>query len=361
MELELTEKQRSLQLTIREFAETELRPNAVKREETGEFPREAIRKLGRMGVFGLIFPAEYGGKERDLMDYAVAVEELARYDASAALSLIAHTLCATHINTFGSPSQKERYLFPLAVGEKLGAWAFAEPGAEKNPGRITSLAVEGGDGWRISGSKSYVTNGAQAEIFVILAATNDTGMTGGVSAFLVPGDAHGLGKSDVPEMRGFRSSGTVSLVLNNLRVPRGNLLGCENQGLIQVAAVRAVSRIGVAAMAVGAGRGSLNESITQAGGRPFHSQAAAEFQAAQWTLDHKSLRSRNLIVSQREQEVLEWLKEGKSSWDIAMILGISERTVYFHVSNIMKKLGASNRAQAVAIAASLGLIDMTRT
>jgi len=356
MEFELTEEQRSLQQKLREFAAVELRPGAAAREKTGEFAREAIKKLCRMGVFGLILPEEYGGKGRHFMDYAVVMEELARHDPSVAISLGSHTLCASHISTFGTPEQKRRYLIPLADGEKLGAWALAEPDVGRDPGHLMTSAVADGDEWRLSGKKSYVTNGSEADIIVVLASTARVKGVGGVSAFIVPGNAPGLRRREIAGKRGFRSSGTVALIFNDVRVPRADLLGDENQGIMQVLQMRVTNRIGVAAMAVGIGLESLEESIVDAGGCFSAGGSVAEFQTIQWMLDGTMARMADAVISRREREVLDWLKEGKSSWDISVILGISERTVYFHVSNIMKKLGASNRSQALSIATRLGLV-----
>jgi butyryl-CoA dehydrogenase len=357
VEFELTKEQQSLQLTLREFATAELKPGAAEREKTGEFPREAIKKLCRMGVFGLILPEEYVGKGCHFIDYAIAMEELARHDPSVAISFHSHTLCASHIGVFGTPEQKGRYLAPLVDGEKLGAWALAEPDVGRNPGHLMTSAVADGDEWRLSGKKSYVTNGSKADIIVVLASTARLKGVGGISAFIVPGDAPGLRRREITGKRGFRSSGTVALILNDVRVPRANLLGDENQGMMQVLQMRTTSRVGVAAMAVGIGLESLEESIVNASGRFSAGGSVAEFQTIQWTLDGTMTRMANAVISRREKEVLDWLKEGKSSWDISVILGISERTVYFHVSNIMKKLGASNRSQALSIATRLGLVD----
>lgn len=354
MGFERTEIPCSLRQTIREFAETELKPGSIEREKTGEFPLEAMRKLGKIGMLGLIFPKRYGGQGLDVKHYTVVVEELAYHDPSAAITLVAHTLCASHINIFGTVKQKERYLTPLASGEQLGAWAFAEPNAKDGTGLITTSARVQGNEWRITGNKSFVTNGSVADSIVVLASTTGTPKTGDFSSFIVPGDSSGLDRIPIPTKSGFHTSGTVSLKLNGLRIPQANLLGAERQGLIQVTEVCAISKMGVAAMAIGIGRGSLEGNTAPI---PPFERSAIGFQATKWILNDKPARLKKLIVSQREKQVLQWLKQGKSSWDISVILGISERTVYFHVSNIMKKLEASNRPQAVAIAAQLGLID----
>ncbi len=353
MEFELSQEQRSLQRMIRRFAEENLKPGAAEREATGAFPREAVRELGRMGIFGLTFPVQYGGQGRDLTDYTVVMEELARHDPSVAIILAAHTLCASHINIFGNAEQKERHLPPLLTGEKLGAWAFAEPDSKAGSRRLVTCATSRDGEWRLSGRKSHVTNGSVADTIIVMAATAGSANSGDFSAFIVPGGASGLTITEIPDKRGFQSSDTVSLILRTLRIPHDNLLGNENEGLLHTAQIRAISRIGVAAMAVGIGKGSLERNMSHVYERSSTEHSTAVLKAMAWTLGSQGAQ----VISKREKQVLGWLKLGKSSWDISVILGISERTVYFHVSNIMKKLGASNRPQAVAIATRLGLID----
>ncbi len=357
IDFELTEGQRSLQQTLREFAATELRPGAAEREIKGEYPVEAVTKLRRMGFFGLIFPKRYGGKELALINFAIAVEELARHDPAVAISLIAHTLCANHINLFGTEKQKEEYLCPLVCGEKLGAWALAEHNAGDRSGRIMTTAVRKGDGWLLSGNKSYVTNGTYADILLILASTAESISSNEISSFIVSGAIPGLSRCDLRDKGAFCSSDTVALTLNNVRIPRDNILGYENQGAIQAAEILTVGRIGIAAMAVGIGRARLKEIFSCARGPSSPDGKTNEFQVINWMLDNTMTTSRIVGITPREREVLGWLKQGKSSWEISVILDISESTVYFHVSNIMKKLGASNRPQAVAIASRLGLLN----
>lgn len=284
MEFELTEEQRALQGTLRDFAAAELKPGATERDKRGEFPRLAIKKLQQMGLFGLIIPTEYGGKGRDMVSYVVAVEELARHDASVAITLLAHTICAGHIHAFGSEEQKERYLVPLARGEKLGAWALTEPGAGSDAGGITTTAVADGDGWLLSGNKFFITNGSQADILVILASTAKALGAKGISAFIVPGETPGLTRGKNLEKLGFRSSDTVALTLKDLRVARTGLLGCENRGFVQAMEMLTAGRIGVAAMAIGIGRGCLEESIAYARKRTAFGRSISEFQAIQWML-----------------------------------------------------------------------------
>ena len=284
MKFELTEEQRSLQQSVRDFAAAELEPEAAQRDKTGEFPWPAVRKMQQMGLFGLVYPVEHGGGGRDFVSYAVAVEELARADASVTITLLAHTLCAGHINAFGSEEQKERFLVPLARGEKLGAWALTEPEAGSDAGSIRTTAVADGSGWRLTGNKFFITNGSQADTLVVMASTEPPRGSKGISAFIVEGDAPGLGKGKNLDKLGFRSSDTVGLMLRDVQVPRECLVGELNRGFAQALEILAAGRIGMAAMALGIGRGCLEESLAYARKRRAFGHPIADFQAIQWML-----------------------------------------------------------------------------
>jgi butyryl-CoA dehydrogenase len=284
MEFELTEEQQSLQQAVRQCADAELKPGADLRDKTGEFPWPAVKKLQKMGLFGLLFPKEYGGGGRDFISYVIAVEELSRIDASVAITLLAHTLCASHINAFGSAAQKRDYLAPLAGGDKLGAWALSEPGAGSDAGAIRTQARRDGGGWQLTGNKFFITNGSRADILVVMASTDAAREAKGISAFIVAGDTPGLNKGKNLDKLGFRSSDTVGLQLKDVRVPQECLLGDLHGGFIQAMQVLDGGRIGVAAMAVGIGRACLEESLAYARKRQAFGHAIADFQAIQWML-----------------------------------------------------------------------------
>lgn len=284
MELSLTEEQQELQQKMREFAATELRPGADSRDKAGEFPWPVVKMLQKMGLFGLTLPVEYGGGGRDFLSYVLAVEELARGDASVAITLLAHTLSAAHINAFGSEEQKHLYLPPLASGEKLGAWALTEPGAGSDAGGIRTAAVAEGNVWRLTGNKFFITNGSQGDTLVVMASNDPARGTKGISAFIVPGDSAGLNKGKNLDKLGFRSSDTVGLVLKHVRVTQDCLLGELNLGFIQAMEILAAGRIGVAAMAVGIGRACLEDSIAYARKRQAFGRQIGDFQAIQWML-----------------------------------------------------------------------------
>ncbi len=284
MDLELSEQQQQLQQTIRTFAATELKPGAAQRDKSGEFPWPEIRKMQGLGLFGLNSPPEFGGRGLDFLSYAVCVEELARIDASLTITLLAHTLCAGHINAAGSVEQKREYLFPLAQGEQLGAWALSEPEAGSDAGGILTRAVPHDKGWQLTGNKFFITNGSKADVLVIMASSAPERGNKGISAFIVSGESSGLIKGKNLDKLGFRSSDTVGLGLKDIQVPQDCLLGELNNGFIQVMEVLAAGRIGLAAMAVGIGRACLEDSIAYAEKRRAFGHSIADFQAIQWML-----------------------------------------------------------------------------
>ncbi|HEY5975366.1 MAG TPA: acyl-CoA dehydrogenase family protein [Geobacteraceae bacterium] len=283
-EAELTREQVELQQMVRQFADQELKPGAGQRDKTGEFPGPAMQRLQELGLLGLIFPAGYGGGGRDFVSYAVVVEELARADASVAITLLAHTLCASHINTFGTPAQQREFLVPLASGRKLGAWALTEPGAGSDAGsiRTTAMAIDGG--WQLDGDKFFITNGSRADTLVIMAASDPGRGSKGISAFIVAGDTPGLTRGKNLDKLGFRASDTVALNLKGVRLPADRLLGERHRGFSQAMTVLDAGRIGVAAMALGIGQACLAESLAYAGKRQAFGHPIGEFQAIQWML-----------------------------------------------------------------------------
>ena len=281
---ELDQDQLALQKSVREFAEADLRPGAAQRDASGAFPGEAVQELQQRGLFGLPFPACYGGGGGSLLSYVVAVEELARVDASLTITLLAHTLCASHLNAFASEAQKERFLAPLLSGEGLGAWALSEPDAGSDAGGIKAAAVSGPEGWRLNGRKYFITNGSRAATLVIMAVSDPDRDGKGISAFIVPAGTPGLSAGKNLEKLGFRSSDTVALRLEEVRLPLEALIGGVNQGFSQAMAVLDLGRIGMAAMSVGIGRACLEASGAYLRKRSAFGHPLAEFQGLQWKL-----------------------------------------------------------------------------
>jgi butyryl-CoA dehydrogenase len=282
MEFELSESQKALREMVRDFADLELAPGVAQRDASCEFPAQAVKKLQKMGIFGLVFPAQYGGGGRDFVSYVTVVEELARVDASVTITLLAHTLCASHIDYFASPRQKERFLSPLAGGEELGAWALSEPEAGSDAAGIRTTAVSEDDSWLLNGRKYFISNGSRADTLVVMAVSDPSPKARGISAFIVPGTVDGLEKGKNLEKLGYRASDTVALFLKNVRLPQEALIGQRNHGFSQAMQVLAAGRVGMAAMALGIARACLERSLGYLKNRSAFGHPIADFQALQW-------------------------------------------------------------------------------
>ena len=285
MNLELTEDQEILKLAMREFAEGEIAPGAAERDEEARFPLELIPKLGDQGLLGIMVPEQYGGAGYDALSAAIIIEEIARVDAAAALLVGSHnSLCSGHILLAGSDEQKRRYLPSLARGERLGAWALTEPGSGSDAGSMRTRATLEGDSWVIRGDKQFITQGSTAGTYVIMASTDPSQGTRGISAFVVDRDTPGLVVGRLEKKLGVRSSDTAALHFDDMRVPTENLLGNVNEGFRDVLAVLASARIGMAALAVGIAQGALDEALDYAKRRRQFGKPILEYEAIQWML-----------------------------------------------------------------------------
>ena len=285
MNCELTEQQTLLQQTIRAFAQEEIAPGARERDEAARFPHELIPKMADLGLFGVMIPESYGGAGLDPMSFAIIIEEIARADASVALLLASHnSLCAGHILAAGNEEQKRTHLPPLARGEKLGAWALTEPGGGSDAASLRTQAVRRGDDWIINGDKLFITQGSVANTYVIMVSTEPEHRGEGISAFIVERERVGLHVVRVENKLGVRASDTAQLSLDEIRVPKENLLGELNNGFRDVLRVLDGGRIGIGAMAVGIARAALEESLRYAKQRRQFGRPIAEFEAIQWKL-----------------------------------------------------------------------------
>jgi alkylation response protein AidB-like acyl-CoA dehydrogenase len=281
----LSEEQQLLKKTVREFAEAELRPHSREWDEKQEFPREVFGKLGELGLMGVVWPAEYGGSGMSTLDYAIVMEELSRVDAGVALSVAAHnSLCSGHIFLAGSHEQKLKYLAPLARGEKVGCWGLTENHAGSDAGGTRTTAVRDGDHWVLNGSKTFITNGRQADTAVVMAVTDKTKGKKGISAFVVERGTGGFRSGKKEDKLGVRSSDTSELIFEDCRVPAGNLLGQEGMGFVDTLRILDRGRIGIAAFSVGIAQASLEAAMTYARDRRQFGHAIAEFQAVQFKI-----------------------------------------------------------------------------
>jgi alkylation response protein AidB-like acyl-CoA dehydrogenase len=285
MDFQLTDEQRMTQQLAREFAEKEIAPYAAQWDESCEFPWEAIHKLADLNLLGTVFPQAYGGAGLDYVSYALVVEELARVDGSIGLIVASHTsLCSNHIYTAGTTVQQERFLTPLARGEKLGAWGLTEPNAGSDASGTQTSAVLDGDEWVLNGSKIFITQGSVADIYVVMAATDKSKKQHGISAFIVERGTPGLSAIPMKNKFGVRASDTAQLTLDHVRLPKENLLGQLDEGFIDTLKILDGGRISIAAMALGIGRGAYEEALKYAQQRQQFGQPIAHFQAIQWKL-----------------------------------------------------------------------------
>ncbi|MEY4093977.1 MAG: Acyl-CoA dehydrogenase [Acidobacteriota bacterium] len=258
MNFSLTDEQHLLRKSVREFAETEIRPNVMTWDESQHFPKELLPKLGELGLMGIQFPEALGGAAMSAVDYCICIEEIARVDPSVALSVAAHNgLGAAHISMFGSDAQRQKYLVPLAKGETLAAWGLTEPNSGSDAAAMRTAAVRDGDSWVLNGSKMFITHGTSANTLVIIAVTNRTKGSKGISAFIVERGTPGLLAGKKEDKLGMRASETTEVILQNCRIPAAQLIGEEGQGFIQTLQVLDAGRIGIAALAVGLAQGAF--------------------------------------------------------------------------------------------------------
>ena len=281
-----TEDHENLRMKIREFAETEVKPIAFMLDKENEFPTEAVKKLGEMGILGTPFPKEYGGAGLDMLSYAIAVEELSRVDGGTGVILSAHVSLGSYpIFAYGTEEQKQKYLVPLAKGEKLGAFGLTEPNAGSDAGGTETTAVLEGDYYILNGGKIFITNADKAETYIVFAVTTPDIGTRGISAFIVEKGWEGFTFGDHYDKMGIRSSSTAELIFNNVKVPKENLLGKEGEGFKIAMSTLDGGRIGIASQALGIAQGAFENALEYAKereqfGKPIAFQQVISFKLA---------------------------------------------------------------------------------
>ncbi|HKB10509.1 MAG TPA: acyl-CoA dehydrogenase [Vicinamibacterales bacterium] len=285
MDFRLSEEQDLLRRTVREFAETEMRPYVREWDQEQHFPIELMPKLAALGLLGIQFPEQYGGAGMTALDYCICIEELARVDPGVALSVAAHNgLCSSHIFLFGSDAQKEKYLAPLARGETIGAWGLTESTSGSDAAGMRTSAAKAGACWVLNGSKTFTTHGRVGDVLVVMAITNRAAGTKGISAFIVERGTPGLSPGKKEDKLGMRASDTSEVLFENCRIPAEQLLGEEGQGFVNTMQVLDAGRIGIAALAVGLAQGAYEAALSYARERKAFGKTIASFQAIQWKL-----------------------------------------------------------------------------
>jgi alkylation response protein AidB-like acyl-CoA dehydrogenase len=282
----LTEEQRQLQSAVRAFAEGEVAPYVSEWDEKSEFPHAVVKKLGEMGLLGVIFPESLGGAGMGYVEYVLAVEELSRVDGSVGIIVAAHnSLCTNHIMLGGNEEQRKRWIPKLASGEWLGAWGLTEPGSGSDAGGARTTAVKKGDKWVLNGSKTFITNATYANCAVVLAVTDkEKGTRGGISAFVVERGTKGFRSGKKENKLGLRASDTAELIFEDCEIPAENLVGKEGDGFKDAMRVLDGGRISIAALSLGMGRGALDAALKYAQERRQFGKAISEFQAIQFKL-----------------------------------------------------------------------------
>ena len=287
MHFELTEEQRLIRDMVRSFAETEVAPSAAERDETEHFDRALMfDRLADLGLTGIVFPEEYGGAGADYLSYAIAVEELSRVCGSTGVTLSAHlSLCANPIYMFGTEVQKQKFLVPLAKGEKIGAFGLTEPSAGSDAGGTKTTATRDGNDWILNGSKIFITNGGEAETYVVLARSDKSAEKHrGISAYIVEKGTPGFSFGKKEKKMGIRSSPTMELVFENCRIPGENLLGKEGEGFKVAMKTLDGGRIGIAAQALGIAQGAFEAALAYTKEREQFNKPIAAFQGVSFQL-----------------------------------------------------------------------------
>jgi alkylation response protein AidB-like acyl-CoA dehydrogenase len=285
MDFLFTEEQEMLKESIKKFAEKEIQPLIKESDEKGQWPEKLTRKLGEMGLLGIIIPAEYSGAGYSNLDYVIILEEISRVDPSVGLAVAAHnSLCSNHLNLFASEEQKRKYLTRLAKGETLGAWGLTEPGAGSDAAALKTKAEKKGDHWLLNGTKLFITNGSLAEIHVVMASTNPGKKRKGISAFILEKGMEGFKVGKKEDKLGIRSADTAELIFEDVKVPAENLIGEEGEGYRQAMAILDGGRVSIAGFSLGIATGALESALKYAKERVQFDQPIANFQAIQWML-----------------------------------------------------------------------------
>ncbi len=285
MNFELNETQKMIQETARQFAHDELAATADERDEKELFPHEQIKKLGELGFMGMMVPEQYGGAELDALSYAIAIEEISSVDASCGVIMsVNNSLVCFGLTKFGTEEQKKKFLMPLATGKKLGAFALSEPEAGSDATNQHTIAVRDGEYYLLNGIKNWITNGINADYFIVIAQTDPAKGHKGISAFIVekgmPGFSHGKKERKL----GIRSSDTVSLTFENVKVPIANRIGEEGFGFKFAMMTLEGGRIGIAAQALGIAKGSLDAALKYSKARKAFDKPISELQTIQFKL-----------------------------------------------------------------------------
>lgn len=289
---QFSETHEMIRQTAREFAQSEIAPSAIERDEHSTFPTEIVKKMGELGFMGMMVSPEYGGSGLDAVSYVIAMEEISKVDASCGVIMsVNNSLVCWGLETFGTPEQKERYLKPLALGEKLGAFCLSEPEAGSDATHQHTNAKQDGDHWVIDGMKNWITNGTSADIYLVFAQTDREKRHKGITCFIVERTAEGFAPGKKEDKLGIRSSDTCSIALSNVRVHQDAVLGGVGGGFKIAMESLNGGRIGIAAQALGIAQGAFERAVAYSKERVAFGKPISELQAIQFKLADMSVKT----------------------------------------------------------------------
>jgi alkylation response protein AidB-like acyl-CoA dehydrogenase len=279
LSFELTDDQKMIRDSVKEFVERNVAPTVMERDNSKEFPHEIVKQLGELGMLGIYHEEQYGGGGFDVVSFCLVLEEIARWDASLALTVASHTSLGTgHIALAGNHEQKLKYMPELTSGEKLAAWCLTEPGSGSDASGMKTTAIKKGNKYILNGAKIFITQGSVGDTYVVLAKTDPEQGTKGISAFIVEREWDGVNPGPGMHKLGMNSSDTTEVVFENVEVPAENLLGDEGKGFVDTMKVLDGGRVGIAALSVGIARGALEESLKYSMERKQFGTAIGNFQ-----------------------------------------------------------------------------------
>lgn len=334
MDFKLTEEHEMIRQAARDFAQNELKPGVIERDEKQEFPKEQIKKLGELGFMGMMASPDYGGGGMDTVSYVLAMEELSKIDASASVVMsVNNSLVCWGLDTFGTEAQKEKYLAKLTTGEKLGAFCLSEPEAGSDATSQKTTAIDHGDHYVINGTKNWITNGGSADIYLVIAHTDKEKKHRGINAFILEKGMDGFEIGPKEQKMGIRGSDTHSLTFNDVKVPKENRIGEDGFGFKFAMKTLAGGRIGIAAQALGIAAGAYEmakdySKIRKAFGTEIKNHQAIAFKLADM---HTSIEAARHLVM-------------KAAWD-------KDNNLDYDLSGAMAKLYASQVAMDVTVEA----------
>ena len=323
MDFTLSKEHEMARTLFREFAEKEVKPLAIEVDETEEFPRATVEKMAKAGFMGIPIPKEYGGQGCDVLTYAMCVEELAKVCGTTAVIVSAHTsLCCDPILTYGTEEQKQKYLPDLASGRKIGAFGLTEPGAGTDAQGQQTKAVLEGDEWVLNGSKIFITNGKEADVYVIFAITGTIEkrgrMTKEISSFIVEKGTPGFSFGTKEKKMGIRGSSTYELIFTDCRIPKENMLGQQGKGFGIAMHTLDGGRIGIAAQALGLGEGALERTVAYVQERKQFGRAIGAFQNTQFQLADMATKAQaaQYMVYKAACTKDQYTKDHKTSYNV---------------------------------------------